>query len=95
MLTFRAAQTAILPFHPATKIVESGPYRFTRNPMYSGLTTAYLGICWIMNMGWPVIVLPLVLIALHHLVILREERYLESAFGQQYESYRQRVGRWL
>ena len=36
MLTFRRARTAIMPFNPASTIVTSGPYRFSRNPMYVG-----------------------------------------------------------
>ena len=95
VLTFRRAKTPLIPFLPATQIVESGPYQFTRNPMYTGLTIAYLGLAWMLNMGWPMIVLPLALLALHHFVIVREERYLASAFGEQYESYRRRVRRWL
>ena len=95
VLTFRRAKTPLLPFRPATQIVESGPYRFTRNPMYSGMTLAYLGLAWLTNMGWPMILLPLALVALHHFVVVREERYLASAFGEQYERYRSRVRRWL
>lgn len=95
LLTFRKAKTGIYPNQPASQIVEGGPYRFTRNPMYSGMTIAYLGVAWMMNMGWPMILLPLALVALHHFVIAREERYLASAFGEAYESYRRRVGRWL
>lgn len=95
VLTFRRAKTPLLPFLPATQIVDSGPYRFTRNPMYSGMTLAYLGLAWLTNMGWPMILLPLALFALHHFVVVKEERYLASAFGEQYESYRSRVRRWL
>ena len=95
VVTLRRAKTPVLPFLPATQIVQSGPYQFSRNPMYSGLTLAYLGLAWMLNMGWPMILLPLALIALHHFVIVREERYLAGAFGERYESYRRRVGRWL
>jgi protein-S-isoprenylcysteine O-methyltransferase Ste14 len=95
IITFSRAKTAVYPNQPATRIVDSGPYRFTRNPMYSGLTIAYLGVAWMLNMGWPMILLPLALVVLHHFVIAREERYLASAFGETYESYRKRVNRWL
>jgi protein-S-isoprenylcysteine O-methyltransferase Ste14 len=95
MLTFARAKTAIIPFRPASHLVETGPYRFTRNPMYTGFTIVYAGLAWALNTGWPLLLLPFVLVALYVLVIKREERYLLSAFGPDYESYRQRVRRWF
>lgn len=95
MLTFARAHTAILPNQPAAQLVVSGPYRFTRNPMYTGLTTAYMGLALLANTAWPVLLLPAVLLLLYRLVIRREEAYLAGAFGAEYEAYRRRVGRWL
>lgn len=95
VLTFRRAQTAILPQRPASRIVESGPYRFTRNPMYSGMTLAYLGATLLMNTLWPLLLLPAVLALLVRFVIRREEAYLEQAFADDYRRYRTRVRRWL
>ena len=94
-LTFRKAKTAIIPHHRATLIVDYGPFAFSRNPMYLGLTIAYIGFSIMVNSGWPLILLPLVLTALFILVISREERYLHSAFGQTYADYQHRVRRWL
>ena len=95
LLTFARARTAIYPNRPASRIVTHGPYRFTRNPMYVGLAFAYLGIALGLNMGWPPLLLPLVLLALGRFVIRREERYLAGAFGEEYDRYRARVRRWL
>lgn len=95
ILTFRRARTAIIPNQPASHIVETGPYRFTRNPMYVGLTVAYLGGALVLNAAWPLALLPFVLAALVVLVIRREERYLTAAFGPDYDAYRRRVRRWL
>lgn len=95
MVTFRAARTAIIPMHGASRLVEHGPYRFTRNPMYTGLTLAYLGIAAMMNSAWPLLALPIVLALLVRLVIRREEAYLLDAFGEEYSAYRTRVRRWL
>ena len=95
MLTFARAKTAIFPHRPASRIVDTGPYRFTRNPMYTGFTIVYVAIAWAINTGWPLLLLPLVLIALYYLVVRREERYLLGAFGPEYESYKQRVRRWF
>jgi protein-S-isoprenylcysteine O-methyltransferase Ste14 len=93
--TFRAHRTAVFPNQPAARIVRTGPYRFTRNPMYTGMTTAYVGLALMLNDAWPLIFLPIVLVLLVSLVIQREERYLASAFPAEYDAYRRRVRRWL
>lgn len=95
VLTFRRARTHIFPHFPASTIVEAGPYRITRNPMYLAMTLGYLGGTLVMNSAWPLALLPVVLAVLTVAVIRREERYLVSAFGEDYEGYRQRVRRWL
>ena len=95
LYTFARVHTGIIPIRAATQIVEHGPYRFSRNPMYTGMATAYFGGALIMNSGWAVIMLPFVMLALYNLVIKKEERYLSSAFPDDYASYRSRVRRWL
>jgi protein-S-isoprenylcysteine O-methyltransferase Ste14 len=95
MATFRRAKTAIHPHHSASQLVTHGPYRFTRNPMYTGLTLQYLGGSALINSAWPIIVLPIVLLILIQTVILREERYLRDAFGVEYVGYVASVRRWL
>lgn len=95
MITFRRARTAIMPFRPARTVVASGPYRWSRNPMYVGLSALYAGLAVLLDAGWPLILLPLVLTALWFLVIRREERYLTHAFGDEYIRYQQRVRMWL
>ena len=95
LVTFVVARTAVIPNRPATRLVTSGPYRFSRNPMYTGLTLAYLGLTLLVNSAWPLLLLPLVIMALLALVIQREERYLRSAFGDEYGEYTRRVRRWL
>ncbi len=93
--TFLWVRTAILPHHPASRMVVVGPYRFTRNPMYVGLTGLYLGVTVLMDSLWPLLLLPAVLVALYLFVIRREERYLAARFGAEYEDYRRRVRRWF
>ena len=95
LLTFLRAHTAIMPHHSASTLVTHGPYRFTRNPMYLGMTLLYLGLTLRANMGWPLLLLPVVLWTLYRLVISREERYLSGAFGAAYDDYRRRVRRWI
>jgi protein-S-isoprenylcysteine O-methyltransferase Ste14 len=95
VLAFRRAATSPNPWRPATALVTSGPYRFTRNPMYLGMLLLYLGgSCW-GNSLWPLFFLPLVLWVMQAGVIAREESYLEERFGEAYRQYRARVRRWL
>jgi protein-S-isoprenylcysteine O-methyltransferase Ste14 len=95
VVTFRGAKTAIIPHHSASKLVTDGPYRFTRNPMYTGLTIAYLGAAALLDSAWPILVLPAVLLVLLKMVILREEMYLRDAFGADYTRYAASVRRWI
>ena len=92
---FRRASTSPKPWVPTTALVTSGPYGFTRNPMYLGFTLMYLGVAVWANAAWPLLFLPVVLVAMHYGVILREEAYMASRFGAEYERYRARVRRWV
>ena len=88
-------RTTLIPNRPAAALVTSGVYRFTRNPMYLGLTWAYLGLSIVMNWAWPIVLLPVVLIVLTTAVIRREEAHLRAAFGAGYDEYCRQVRRWL
>jgi protein-S-isoprenylcysteine O-methyltransferase Ste14 len=94
VLTFRRAKTSIVPIRDASTLVRTGPYAVTRNPMYLGLTLSYTGLAILLDSGWSLVVLPIVLVALTRLVIEREERYMETAFGDEYRAYQREVGRW-
>jgi len=95
LITFILAGTPWLPFSPATTLVQHGFYRVTRNPMYLGLTLAYVGLALVLNTLWPLLLLPLVLWGLIRTVIEKEEEYLERTFGDEYRAYKARVRRWL
>ena len=92
---FRIAMTPIIPMFPATTLVQRGPYRFTRNPMYAGLTLAYTALAVVLNTWWPLLFLPLILFVMIRYVVEKEERHLSEKFGEEYEAYRRRVGRWF
>src|SRR5437764_14528600 len=82
--TMRAAGTNVNPAKPALLIVRGGPYRFTRNPMYLALCMVQAAISFSLNECITLLfVMPLALV-LHFGVILREERYREAQFGEQY-----------
>jgi protein-S-isoprenylcysteine O-methyltransferase Ste14 len=85
-----AAETNVNPFKPTMSIVTAGPYRFTRNPLYLGVTLIYCGLALLSNTWWC-----FVLLLIHFGVVTREERYLERKFGDSYRQYRARVRRYL
>ena len=83
------------PYEPTTKIVVDGPFRFTRNPIYLSFTLIYLGITLAFNTLWALLLLLPVLLAIDRGVILREEKYLEPKFGDEYLRYKAKVRRWI
>ncbi len=92
---FARAKTSVIPILPTTALVKSGPYRFTRNPMYVGLAFEIVGISLVTNWLWAIAVLPVILVAVYFAAIRPEERFLEEMFGADYSGYRSRVRRWL
>lgn len=95
IITFVRARTTVIPDRAARQLVTWGLYRFSRNPMYVGLTAAYVGLSLVTNFAWPLALLPVVLVVIRFAVIAREERYLRAAFGDAYRDYQQRVRRWI
>lgn len=92
---FRNARTTTVPGKTSSSLVTSGPYRFSRNPMYVGLSLAYLGEAGMLGQLWPIIVLPATLAYLNWVVIPVEEARLREAFGEEYARYQTSVRRWL
>lgn len=93
--TFRDEGTNIDIREPTLMIVDKGPYRFTRNPMYLSLTLIYLSIALFSNTTWIILIWPIPFLIIQQGVIKREERYLERKFGSKYMAYKRRVRRWI
>ena len=96
IVLFRSEGTEVTPTSPSNrKLVTTGPYRFTRNPMYLGLVTLTLGIAvWVG--AWPMLVVPFAVFATANLVhIPFEEAKMRRQFGLKYNDYVWRVRRWL
>jgi protein-S-isoprenylcysteine O-methyltransferase Ste14 len=90
-----AARTSPNPGRPTTVLVLSGPYRFSRNPMYIGLTLLYTGLMVFFRIPWGLVLLPLVIWLITAWVIVPEEKYLERKFGDEYSNYKAMVRRWI
>ncbi|WP_335622095.1 isoprenylcysteine carboxylmethyltransferase family protein [Bradyrhizobium icense] len=80
---------------PTTTIVDTGPYRFTRNPIYLGMVLGLIGLAIAFNNFWLLMTLAPFALVIRHGVIAREEAYLERKFGDVYRRYCARVRRWL
>lgn len=93
--TFRAAGTPVPARKPTTVIVRTGPYRFSRNPIYLAFSLLQLGIASWVNSVWLLATLIGAVAVIHYVVIPREERYLERRFGARYLDYKASVRRWL
>jgi len=93
--TFRTAGTPVPGNRPTTTIVRTGPYRFSRNPIYLSFSLLQLGVaCWVNSLWLLVSLIPAV--ALMSLVVIpREEHYLETHFPSDYVPYKASVRRWL
>jgi len=76
-------------------ILTTGPYAFSRNPMYVGWIFINLGIALVANNLWMLLFLPIVILYTHKFVILDEEQILEGQFGEQYQVYKNDVRRYL
>lgn len=94
-LAFRAHGTRPEPWKPSTAVVGSGPYRFSRNPMYVAFGVIHVGIGIAAGSIWVIAAVFPALIVLRYGVIGREERYLEARFGDTYLRYKRSVRRWL
>ena len=93
--TFRAAGTPVPGNLPTTTIVRTGPYRFSRNPIYLAFSLFHLGLAtWVNSLGLLMTLIPAIAV-MALVVIPREERYLEARFPSEYASYRAGVRRWL
>jgi protein-S-isoprenylcysteine O-methyltransferase Ste14 len=94
--TFAAAGTEIIPASATNKkLVTSGPFRFTRNPMYLGVSVLTLGIaCYAGTL--PFFAIPILLFLLCNFVFIPfEEAKMQRQFSGQYTDYLRRVRRWI
>ncbi|MGH9762004.1 MAG: methyltransferase family protein [Blastocatellia bacterium] len=92
---FRAAGTSVRGTERTTTIVRTGPYGFSRNPIYLAFILLMLGLSVWLNDLWLLVTLVPAVGIIAAVVIPREERFLEHNFHDQYSSYKSAVRRWL
>jgi protein-S-isoprenylcysteine O-methyltransferase Ste14 len=92
---FRRVRTPVIPFERSTTLVTSGVYRFTRNPMYLGLSLVVAGTAVVLGSIGAFVPLPLFVWIIESGYIRAEERFLAEIFGNDYLHYTHAVRRWL
>jgi len=93
--TLRVAGTPVPGDRPTTTIVRTGPYRYSRNPIYLSFSLLQLGVAFWVNSLWLLVTLIPAVALMSFVVIPREEQYLESRFPSDYLPYKASVRRWL
>lgn len=92
---FRRYETGLLPGQPTHAMIEVGPYRRSRNPLYVGLLGLYLGLALLVPTFWGLALFPAAVLLVRWGAIRPEERFLHERFGAPYDDYARRVRRWL
>ena len=95
---FRAltrARTAFDARKPTTTLVSDGAFHYSRNPTYLSLTLLYVGLALVLGSPWVLLMVVPAVALTQWGVVLREERYLEAQFGEEYRRYKTNVRQWL
>lgn len=92
---FKKSQTTIKPSEKPTTFIQTGPYKFSRNPMYLGVSSLLLGIGFILGSVTSFVGFILFIILIEVIFIPEEEKNLQAQFGEEYEAYKQKVRRWI
>jgi len=95
IVTMTRAGSNVPTSMPTMSIVDTGPYRFTRNPIYLAMMLGLVGLAIGFDSLWSLIALVFFYIIIRYGVVAREEAYLERKFGDVYRSYRARARRWV
>jgi protein-S-isoprenylcysteine O-methyltransferase Ste14 len=95
LVTMAAGRTAILPGGATRRVLDRGPFRFSRNPLYVGLIVLDVGLALLWPSVWALLFVPVGVALLFWGAVVPEERYLSARFGVEYDAYRRRVRRWL
>ena len=94
-ILFKRTGQSPVPWKPSPALILNGPYRFTRNPMYFGITLFELGLGLAVNNLWISLFAVPALVTVHFVAVLPEERYLSEKFGERYKIYLAQVRRYL
>jgi len=91
---FGRHRTGLLPGQATHAMIEQGPYRLSRNPLYVGLLALYLGLALLAPTFWGLVLFPAAVLLVRSGAIRPEERFLRERFGARYDDYTRRVRRF-
>jgi len=94
-ILFKRTGQSPIPWKPTPELILRGPYRFTRNPMYVGVTLFVIGLGIAVNNIWISLFAAPALLIVHFIAVLPEERYLAGKFGESYRNFLGRVRRYV
>lgn len=83
------------PGHPTSRVVKTGIFAVSRNPLYLGGAVFLLGMALVINNPWSLAALIVSIILCQYVLIIPEERYLSAKFGRDYQEYLAHIPRWL
>lgn len=92
---FKRRRTTIRPGEVSSRLMTEGPFRFTRNPIYVGMTLLSVGLAIVLGSVSPWLVVPVFVLLIVRNIIPVEEAMLREAFGEDYAQYQRNVRRWI
>lgn len=92
---FRIYETPIRPFEPPTYLIQSGLFKYSRNPIYLGMVVVLVGAVIFLGSLSPLVVVAAFVYAMQSRFIKKEEKHLEETFGDYYREYKNKVRRWI
>jgi len=95
VVRFAIVRTTIIPHRRSSKLLVTGFYRITRNPMYLGMSLIFVGVAALKGAFLPLLLLPIPVLIMDRVFIPFEEGHLREAFGKQFDDYTRRVRRWI
>ena len=95
LMIFKNHSTNIRPDRPAEVLVTSGPFTYSRNPIYVGNVAIIVGLSMAKGSLWYLLLAPVVFLLIQELAIKREEAHITARFGEQWADYTAKVRRWL
>lgn len=95
IITWATVKAGEVSMDEPDELITTGPYAYSRNPMYVGWMLIFLGIIFIMNSIYSLVLLVIVLVYTHCFEIRPEEEFLQKKFGADYKAYKNNVSRYL
>jgi protein-S-isoprenylcysteine O-methyltransferase Ste14 len=92
---FKKNETTVKPDEKPSVLIQTGPFNISRNPMYLGMTILLIGIGFILGSIISFVGAILFVVAMEIAFITQEEKYLQEQFGEEFDTYRKKVRRWI